>query len=231
MINKIQILNEKLPTYNKEFVFRPTLNILYGPIGSGKSTLLKAIADYCFCDGWTRHPKPHEARSGYPSCLIERSKAKVDWDGSPTYYAPTLNEEVVPHAFDDNRMLEQIKIMVAKPSAGQLRMYNLNKPIQRPKLNVISATLNDVWRECAQGFVDYINTLSQTGPVTVLFDEPDRSLSLGEQHGLWSITMPKWAMKAQIIVASHSVFCLEHPVIELEQGYAAKCRNLIKGSF
>jgi predicted ATPase len=254
MIGKLRVKSGfalKLPTFAKELEFKPGLNVLFGPNGCGKTTALNIAAAYSAVKqdgGWTTHPAPldvkgtYDGKHNFPTCFKEmcvgKIEAEVEWDGTPTYYSSAKAETVVPHAFADEHddMMNQLSVMFAKPSSGQLRLHNLGKLIKglkRPDLMKYNENTNDVWKACYQAFCDYVMTLPRNGQVTLLIDEPDRSLSLPTQFQLWTKIIPQWATLMQVVVATHSPFCLVSPanLIECVDGYADECRTSLKEAF
>lgn len=252
MITKLRVNSGyplKFDFFKKEIEFKPGLNILFGPNGCGKTTTLSIVAAYSGIrennKGWSRTVDPIEVNDDlpYPKCFVKRCvgkvEADVEWDGTPSYFATSTGEVVVPHAFDNDNMMEQLQVMMAKPSSGQLRLYNIKKLIKElaspPDLTIANVKgVNDVWAKARQGFADYVKSLPRNGPVTLLLDEPDKSLSLPVQFDVWTKAMPQWAKRIQVIVAAHSPFCLVAPdanVIECVSGYNEECFDILKKSF
>lgn len=238
----------KLELFKKEIEFKPGLNILFGPNGCGKTTALSIAGAYSGVKekGWSQPPAPFDINNvPFPKCFakmcVGEVEADVEWDGSPSYFATSTGEVVVPHAFDDDNMMEQLQVMFAKPSSGQLRLHNLGKMMQTlmkgkiPDLTVADVKgVNDVWAAARKGFAEYAKSLPRTGQLTLLLDEPDRSLSLPVQFDLWTKAAPQWATRVQVIVAAHSPFCLVAPnahIIDCVSGYREDCMAALKKSF
>jgi predicted ATPase len=89
---------------------------------------------------------------------------------------------------------------------------------------------NDVWMNVFQIFTDYVNSLPRTGPITLLLDEPDRSLSIDNTIVLWQKVIPKLAENVQIITATHSPFALflDANYLDLKAGYLQESTNAVK---
>ena len=88
-----------------------------------------------------------------------------------------------------------------------------------------------------KAYVKYIESLPKTGPLTLLWDEPDRSLSVEAQITFWSRFVIGLAQKqnVQVVVSSHSLVLLYMPtcfkyfkVIDVEEGYLAKSKGLLE---
>ncbi len=252
MISKMKVRNGyalNLELFGKEIEFDKGLNILFGPNGCGKTTALNIAAAYSGVQtkGWSRAPDPLgiDKKIDYPQCFskpcVGNINAEVEWDGTPSYFATSSGEVVVPHAFDDNDMMNQLQIMFEKPSSGQLRLRSISKMMDdlmkkpTPDLTVPDLNyVNDSWKETRRKFSNYVATLPRNGPITLLLDEPDRSLSIPVQFDLWTKAIPQWATKAQIIVATHSPFCLVSPgarIIECVSGYREDCLAALHESF
>lgn len=253
MINKIKVNSgfaKKLPMFKKELEFKSGLNILFGPNGCGKTTALNIAAAYCSIknNGWTKLPAPFDVKGfsdkkcNFPEDLsnicVGKCKADVEWDGTPTYYSASKAEQVVPHAFSDDQesMVDELNMMFSKPSSGQLRLHNLAKTIHKlkaPNLFDYEKNVNDVWKTCYSEFCDYLKTLPRSGKITLLIDEPDRSLSLPVQFELWTKAIPQWSEHMQVIVATHSPFCLiaKGNIIECVDGYVEECKKCLKEAF
>jgi predicted ATPase len=94
-------------------------------------------------------------------------------------------------------------------------------------------------KESALAEVEYIKILRtnakkfnmpDTGKMTLLFDEPEKALALPKQLELFD-TLNKLSEHFQVIIATHSPFILyfkDANIIDLENGYADECRDLIE---
>lgn len=249
MISRMKIIDGfplKFEFFKKETKFKPGLNILFGPNGCGKTTALRIIGTYSGIQdkGWSVAPNPHHDKKDveYPKCFANRCigkvDAEVDWDGRPSYFSTSTGEVVVPSHFEDGNIAEQMQIIRDRPSSGQLRLYYIDKmigsltPKTVPDLTIADIKgVNNVWQETRQKFADYVKTLPRNGPITLLLDEPDKCLSIPVQYDLWATAIPQWAVNVQVIVATHSPFCLMAPganIIECVSGYLNDCKTVIK---
>jgi predicted ATPase len=90
----------QLPLVGKRtFKFTKGFNIIFGPNACGKSTLLTALANYSSIKtgGWSKLQEPLdlvdfgqqgevELPAGYTKLNRKAFEAKIDWDGTPTFY-------------------------------------------------------------------------------------------------------------------------------------------------
>jgi hypothetical protein len=78
--------------------------------------------------------------------------------------------------------------------------------------------------------LEYLDSLPKGGKLTILLDEPERSLSLPKQKVLLDVLMD-FSKKHQIIMACHSPFALSLPrdkvnYVEIEPNYISECDKL-----
>lgn len=245
---------------DRTFEFGKGLTVIFGRNGSGKSTLLRSAGAYAGCHdhgGWSSFVDPlkskdpaGEPKTPYPaqfqSLAPGGAKAEIDWDGAPAFLhiADESDAKVVhfdlPHdifgdgigAFQDERV---------RSSAGQKRLRRLEQlraALAKPPdlTKVRQKGVNDTWLGMEQGFVDYVKSLRgrrKPGKVTVLLDEPDRSMDLGVQAKFWGEGIPRLlADGLQVIASTHSPYALfigsrvpDATVIDLEPGYAQGCAD------
>ena len=251
-----------LPCLKGRFTFTKGLNVLFGPNGCGKSTTLKIIAAYCGirttgsmgCGGWSRFPDPMDLRRDFddkiklPAALKNMSpgkcEAKVGWDGTASFLNHSMEDRPQGSALFDSAeesndgmtdMMEQIGVMVSRPSSGQLRLHEIGKIVKAalnpPDLTKIpDKDVNINWSGAWNAFATYVKTLERTGPVTLLLDEPDKSLSIESQIYLWKHLFPKMTNKVQLIVATHSPFSvdIEANFVDMQEGYLEETRKAIR---
>jgi ABC-type lipoprotein export system ATPase subunit len=246
MINKIQFLQGfplDLPQVGKRiFNFDENFNVLFGNNGTGKSVILKTIKAYCGIEkgGWTRlsdeiklpATSPDHFPATYSVYTPNNCIANVDWDGKPTFYNEgDIKVDGLGWFFDNQQLSddgittgdEHLDTLATKPSSGQYRLKKLNKIfniLENPPK--ISGSSNEA---------KYIKSLPRNGKITVLFDEPERALSLPKQMELFEL-LRDISDKYQVIVATHSPFILFQEgvnIIDMEDEYSLKCIEIFKG--
>lgn len=255
MIKKVKVTAgyaAKLPALqDKTIKFGPGLNILFGPNGCGKTTLVKLLGAYSGTKaGWSRFVEPRIARAEqnleYPEVLgceaPGDARAKVEWDGTASFLMSPETGDFPGASIDDapdgimgagDLMAE----MMGRPSSGQSRLIRLNRFLETlkkgdgiPDLTKLPSKykdVNDTWQKAMKEFADYAKTLPRDGPVTILLDEIDRSLSLPNQAVLWLDVLPAVAKRYQVIAATHCPFALAHNegFQEMGEGYVQACRK------
>jgi predicted ATPase len=255
MIYKAKIIDgfaSRLPTLsNNIFTFTDTVNVLFGSNGCGKSTLLKCIKSYCAIEhsGWSKignfmslgassvNHFPFVYRSYTPS---KECDALVHWDGVPTlFYDKELNSDDITWFYNNDILKregfttesEQLQRMADKPSSGQTRLEILNKIFNAahtpPDFTSVTPNKNNSYEQME---VSYIRSLPQNGKVTVILDEPEKSLSIPKQILLFE-TIRQQSKHIQFIIATHSPFILfenDFNIIDMEPGYIDTCKSVIK---
>lgn len=124
---------------------------------------------------------------------------------------------------------EQMEALAEKPSTGQYRIQKVNRVFNIIR-NIPVMDLGDIpngykYEDCIKE-LNYWKSLPRTGPQTILLDEPERALSLPLQKKLFEEILPMFK-DLQIILATHSVFCLNMKdinFIEFEKDYIEQSR-------
>jgi len=241
MISSLKVCSgfaEKL--LKRKISFSDGLNVLFGPNGCGKTTALNIIAAHCSIDyrdgGWSKvRPGTDPFKDRVTEMTVEKCKADVNWDGTPTLYSKATVLQSAYFDWDNPLMSVADQIVgIKSASDGEFKIMTLANAIkqmrsapgpdhllERPK------GLSGVSDERMSGFFDHIKSLSRDGKLTVLLDEPDRSLSIPNQSLIWA-RMAEVTALFQVIVASHSPFALASgaKIINLGgKGHVEDCRR------
>ena len=219
-----------------EWKFQPGINILWGKNGAGKSSLLKLLA-YLF----------HAEQGGfftitqwsldnmfpYNGCYYDG--VKVSHDGQGIFCVdPSKKVGSFGGMFDDDFFDEGLASIFTKGSAGQLTVHQLVTALKKtkkegrfePEYRMTKKSVNDIWGKRIERVEEFFKpNIETTDTITVLLDEPDRSLDIPMQAKVWKALCS--GKKTQFIVASHSLFAIDIPganYIELTPGYLDECR-------
>jgi energy-coupling factor transporter ATP-binding protein EcfA2 len=233
-----------------EFNFTPGFNCFFASNGAGKSVALKFLKSFVGIEnaGWSGIVNPDRLASnrlpfGYTGLTPENVYAHVEWDGSPCFYnagdisvSNTFFYQNVGQSEDGiTTEKEQFDALVNKPSSGQYRLQKINKILDMVKKNVpniLEIPSKYQHKGDVRYQIDYIQSLNSQGRITLLLDEPERSLSLPKQKRLLDVLL-EFSEEMQIIVACHSPFVLFLPqekvnIINVEPGYYEECKELFK---
>jgi hypothetical protein len=238
-------VNDIYKNSDKEMHFTSGLNAVFSGNGSGKSVALKFLKSYCSIPvgGWTQVVDPKTlAPDPFPHCYRaftpDKDRVVVDWDGTPVFYnAGDISDnnawffQAAGNNSEDglSTEAERFDTMTEKPSSGQYRLKQINKILNvvknPPNYNNANPKLGDVSEQ-----LEYLNSLPKDGKITMLLDEPERSLSLPKQKKLLEVLL-ELSKDYQIIMACHSPFILDLPreqvnIIEIEKGYTNECDQL-----
>ena len=253
MINHIQFTGGyplEIPWVgDKKFTFNKGINILFGPNGCGKSTILKTLKAYCGIagGGWTFFNDPMQlASNNFPFAYLgltpSRCTADVSWDGTPSFFNDGdikvsdtffyMNEKSSDDGITSEA--EQLDLLAEKPSSGQYRIKKVNRVFNLIR-NVPTYDKNSMpngygFTQGCINELNYWNSLPHVGPQTILLDEPERALSIALQKTLFNEILPQFE-DLQIILATHSIFCLNMKninLVEFEPDYIQQCRDAFK---
>lgn len=220
-----------------EIDFSPGVNIIVGPNGSGKSTIMQLLAQYflCYQGGVQKLTRP--------ACefLFERGVPlngyRVDHDGGPVMFFDSARKPGLDRVgFDYDFMTEGIQQLHTHGSHGEQQLTQMTRtlhgifgefpafpiPQHYQGLNGPGTPPSNV--------VAHAKSLEGTGVGTVLLDEPENSLQIDRQYGLF-LNLVRKPPKAQVIVVTHSMFAYRLPgvnYIETKPGFLKEARRIIE---
>lgn len=236
----------------------PGLTVLFGPNGCGKSTLLNILALTMAAKqgGYSAVTEDHvrttvdmlgalpDPRTRARNPMKDRIGVKVSHDGQPVLFAdPRQAVGLVGGAFDDDFFQQGLNetMLGRNQSHGQRALMRshpllavLSGQAQAPTEiahKVKERNVNDVWKAALKEVHARLEPSIPKGPLTVLLDEPESNFSLVWQQKIWALlSRPDVAQQYQVIVASHSPFCLGIPhanYLDMEPGYREQVEALL----
>lgn len=221
--------------------FKPGLNILWGKNGAGKSSVLTLLARMFHAEQgrWstvTRESlltifQPIKKLSGMP-LLIHDGQGIAHYN--PNHKVGLIGGMA---GFDDDFYEQGIQaIFNMKNSSGEIGLNEIGKLFadinaRKSLLPVwkLKTSGNGVWKKRLAATESFFKPSQDLGQVTILLDEPDRSLDIPAQAQLWRKIFPHLAKKFQLIIATHSPFAanVEANYIEISENYLDECRSVI----
>lgn len=130
--------------------------------------------------------------------------------------------------FDWDFGTEGIANAMMKGSAGEVIMQRLNAPLK----GIVEGKAPAIeWKAEDAAVATFLKGTLPEGPPSILLDEPDRSIAMKIQAGLWQNLALKHCARSQVIAASHSPFALNLPgahYIDMVPGYLEECRETAK---
>jgi len=225
------------------FKFKPGLNIVWGRNGSGKSTLLRLLARWFHSEAGGRSVVTFDSVRQFKSSLGRGPwlfGADVEHDGQTVLYGSpekAIGLTCGGAAFDDNFMMQGLSNLTFRGSSGEITKLRIGMVLSQLREHGaeigdrIGKDTNDLWQEYRRVAQEQLRPTIDKGQVTIILDEPDRSLDIDHAHSLWTEQIPTVveAGKIQLIVATHSTFALRFEgahYIELNPGYLEECRKL-----
>jgi len=180
--------------------------------------------------GWSEPPRivSFNDALAFPKAFEEltpgKATAEVDWDGVPAFYnSATLGDDlnmafIIGDKADspDGMMdgMEQLGLIMGHHSEGELRslkfakVFDMLRPEAKEPLPKPFVKPSERARDLEKSYASYVRALrgkKRKCQHTVLWDEPDRSLSIDLQIRVWMSLLPHLRTdKLQVIVATHS---------------------------
>lgn len=220
----------------KSVEFKPGLNILVGANGSGKSTLVRMLAEtMCATVGGQTVVSEDTVgrtvdllgslaigRGGSRKPLEDAIGLKVVHDGQPVVFVdPRQMVGFLGSRLSDDFFVEGMtaKLRAARSSHGQVTAQRINSVLavtsgkapapQEAQVRLVRREVNDVWQKALDVVHSRMAGSIEKGQQTLLLDEPEANFSMQWQARLWEhLAQPELAERFQIIVASHSPWCL-----------------------
>jgi predicted ATPase len=237
---------------NKGVAFQPGLNILFGPNGCGKSTILRMAALSMAAEqggvstvtqDWINKVIYFKSRMG-EKFVSSLEGINVIHDGQPLLYGNPRNMVGLyggGAAFDDDFFREGVANLTSKASTGHTTMNRMHRLIAvsqndapfpaKVDHRVSKLGLNDLWQKKLEAALQLLKASIPKGPPTLIFDEPESGLAIPAQGNLFNLLFTAARKNNyQIIVATHSTFCLGLPdvnYIEMEPGYLQHAEECI----
>lgn len=238
---------------HKAIEFKPGLNILWGGNGTGKSTILTAIARMLHCEQGGRTcitkdslsavfevpSKDLKARHGERSDTLADGLSPVHDGQCVLHFDPGHAIGLVGGGagFDWDFGSMGIANTMFRGSSGQTTLARVNevlgnivKPETWPAIEWKVDRKSEWLAPKASQIEAFLKGTLKRGQPTVLLDEPDRSLSMKLQAGLWTNLAARYAKNVQVIAASHSPLALHLPgvnYVEMAPGYLAECEGVL----
>jgi len=189
----------------------------------------------------------------YATYTPANCKALVFWNGLPSFFndgdvqsnALFTIFNMKQHSDGITNVNDIEKQLKECPSAGQYRAQKLNKVLNMLKDGPPEYTIHshgelvkvdmfwakrefEFWRYLSKLYND---TYKEVGKTTVMFDEPERSLSHAKQKEFFLNVVPNQLKGYQVIMATHSLyaaFCPGANIIEMEDGYIKSFKEAVQ---
>ena len=197
---------------------------------------------------------------------ISQNTSIVEWEGNPIYYnnfEETLSNNRGYFGEIQGSLIDSLEDEIVyrlsvdkKTSAGEKSAYIFNKIIKiasskKSLEEIIKPTIdsylksNIAWATAGQNQLDYFKqfkNFSVQSPITLLFDEVDKSLDISTVVNLYTYIFPLIAEKfgCQIITVSHNPLILsdkicddkdKYNIISMDENYTKESINLVKSLF
>lgn len=227
----------------EKITFKKGLNLVVGPNGSGKSTILTTIARLSCCEqGGVPKLTENMVRNFIDTFGGASDGIRIHTDDQPVFhYDPQRKVGLSGGGFDDDFFLEGFQSAMNRGSTGQEAVNGLMRVIKAAKepcdpldFEAMKKRVNPVWQEAIDVLQSCRDTSLPRGPVTILLDEPGRSLDLDLQLRLWrDLYLLCRDGKTQIIAATHNPLILSlgftdlkgvH-VVETYKGFVDLCKG------
>lgn len=235
---------------NKKLELKPGLNVLFGPNGCGKSTILRMAALTLAAEqggistvtqSWIESvTTQHLFEKGCTSAI---EPVKVLHDGQPLLYGNPRNAIGVRGGhLDDDFYLRGMLNLTSRASTGMATMQRINGMLAVSQKDARFPTevdirferhgVNDLWKARYDRAIRLLEASIPRGQSTLIFDEPESGLGIPVQGHLFNrLYQAAVENDFQIVVATHSAFCLGLPganYIDMEEGYLAHAEECME---
>lgn len=220
--------NERFELSDKRiFKFKPGLNLILGPNTSGKTSLLTAIKYHCCCEDTYGFCHNNFCNKDTFNRLLKDFPAKVTGKISKTFlYRPEELKENFDCGHSDIGTLRMLQARFESNGEGR---YNYHEKF------IKQLTDNNKWTSLEKERA-VENNIDIDNNVLILFDEPENSMAINMQFGLfdWLYEFAKSSSRLQLIITTHSIAAFgltkkeDVNTIEMTNGWIDKIINETK---
>jgi len=185
--------------------FKPGLNLLVGANTSGKSSILECIRRYyCYDNQWKYEQDFSYIKNKHLS-LEQDLNVKITANLCQLIeYQPNANKN--KESFDFLQTGTKEYVMSKFQSSGESNRNYHDWFVQK----IINSS-SDIISEEQLNYIKNANLIYNKNELVILADEPENSLAINLQFGLfdWFYNFCKINSKAQVIIATHSIAAFE----------------------
>lgn len=214
---------------NQSLDFKPGLNIIFAPNGTGKSTILKILGKFTASE----QGGVSTITNDWIRSIEDLKGLSVSHDGQPVMYnnprdavgliggMAGFDDDFFEKGFMETQLRESTGMTTLHRIGGVLK--TLNGDIPFPDKIEDKSFKNEK-------ALKFLKANLPQGQKTILLDEPESGLAIHIQANMWRMISKTAKDKDfQIIVATHSPFCLIYKAnfIELQPGYMNMAKDYV----